>query len=63
MLPFTVDQFFEVFAVYNQAIWTVHGAAFVLAVIVWWALFTERLWGGRAVAILLGVFWLWNGLA
>jgi hypothetical protein len=63
MLPFTVDQFFEVFAVYNRAIWPVHIAAYVLAVIVLWALFTERLWSGRAVAILLGAFWLWNGLA
>ena len=63
MLPFTVDQFFPVFADYNNAIWPAQIVAYLMGAVVVWTNFAGRPWAGRAVAIILGVLWVWNGLA
>jgi hypothetical protein len=63
MLPFTADQFFSVFAAYNNAIWPAQILAYLLGAAVLWTIFAARAWGGRAVAAILGVLWAWNGLA
>ncbi|KAB2912621.1 MAG: hypothetical protein F9K29_18370 [Hyphomicrobiaceae bacterium] len=60
---FTTDQFFEVFARYNHAIWPAQIAAYVLAAIALLAVFMGRPWRGRVVAAVLALFWLWNGVA
>jgi hypothetical protein len=62
MLPFTVDQFFSVFAAYNKAIWPAQIVAYLLAAVALWAIFKGRPWAGGVVAAILGLFWLWNGL-
>jgi hypothetical protein len=63
MLPFTVEQFFSVFAAYNNAIWPAQMVAYLLAAVALWAIFAARPWAGRAVAAILGLLWAWNGLA
>jgi hypothetical protein len=63
MLPFTVEQFFSVFASYNQAIWPAQVAAYIAAAVAVSAILLRRSWAGRAAAALLGLMWLWNGLA
>lgn len=63
MLPFTVDQFFSVFAAYNSAIWPAQIAAYVLGAAALWAILAARPWAGRAVAAILAILWAWNGLA
>jgi hypothetical protein len=63
MLPFTSEVFFSVFEQYNQAIWPAQIVAYGLGLAV--ALLT--LWpvagGGRIIAAILAVFWVWMGVA
>jgi hypothetical protein len=61
-LPFTVDQFFEVFGRYNLAIWPAQIIAYVLglgAVILALARIPLR---DRLISAILGLFWLWMGV-
>jgi pimeloyl-ACP methyl ester carboxylesterase len=61
-LPFTPDQFFEVFAEYNRAFWFV--------VLVWWlgsvAVLAAAWWNpvgaSRALTLFLGALWAWNAV-
>jgi hypothetical protein len=62
MLPFTIDQFFGVFAAYNVAIWPVQIAAYVIAAMALWLIFAKRPWAGRVAAGVLALFWLWDGI-
>lgn len=61
MLPFTVDDFFSVFAAYNRAIWPAQVVAYALGLVALAAAWKGGVWGRRVAAIVLGVFWLWNG--
>lgn len=63
MLPFTVDQFFSVFAAYNKAIWPAQIIAYLLGAGALWAILMARPWAGRIVATILALYWVWNGLA
>ncbi len=63
MLPFSVEQFFSVFASYNQAIWPAQFVAYVTGAFAVWAILLRRPWAGRAAATILGGMWLWNGFA
>jgi hypothetical protein len=58
-IPFTAEQFLEVFARYNQAVWPVqvllHVAAFAVIGLAWRA-------AGRWVLPLLATLWAWMGL-
>jgi hypothetical protein len=63
MLPFTVDQFFAVFAAYNTAIWPAQTIAYVLGAFAVWATLISRAWAARAAFAVLALFWVWNGLA
>jgi hypothetical protein len=63
MLPFTVEQFFSVFGSYNNAIWPIQIVGYVVGAAGVGAIFARRPWAGRAVAGMLGVMWIWNGLA
>lgn len=61
-MPFTVDQFFDVFRRYNQAVWPAPVILYVLAVV---ALVLTRLGSRRAnrgVAAILAFLWLWMGV-
>ena len=61
MLPFTVEQFFEVFESYNRTIWPMQLVVYGAAAFVLWAIVTTRSWSWRAAALVLAGFWLWNG--
>jgi hypothetical protein len=61
MLPFTVDDFFSVFAAYNRAIWPAQVVAYALGLVALAAAWKGGVWGRRVAAIVLGAFWLWNG--
>ena len=63
MLPFTNDQFFQLFESYNRTIWPVHIVAYSLAGFVLWAILTSRSWNWRIAAFVLSLLWLWNGIA
>lgn len=63
MLPFTIDQFFGVFAAYNVAIWPAQVVAYGAAGLALWGIAARRPWGGCVAASVLAIFWLWNGIA
>jgi hypothetical protein len=63
MLPFTIDQFFGVFAAYNLSIWPAQVVAYGVATLALSGIVARRPWGGRVAASMLTIFWLWNGIA
>lgn len=58
-IPFTVEQFFGVFARYNEAVWPMQIVLSVLAVAVAALLFRPRDYSGRLIAAALAFFWAW----
>jgi hypothetical protein len=63
MLPFTHDAFIDVFRVYNTAIWPTQVVAYLLGATVLLLLLRPMPRAGRAVAAILGLMWLWTGVA
>jgi hypothetical protein len=61
MLPFTPEQFLAVFVTYNNAIWPVQIAAYLLGVVAVALLFRKTRQGDRVIAAILSVMWLWTG--
>ena len=62
-LPFTVEQFFAVFAAYNRQLWPFALALWVYAVVGVVILARRRDNASRFVSILLAVQWLWVAVA
>lgn len=63
MLPFTVEQFFGVFRAYNQAVWPAQWVLVAAAVVALLLAARPNRWSSQAVAAILGLLWLWLGLA
>jgi uncharacterized protein DUF6064 len=61
-LPFTRDQFFDVFAVYNRALWPFALALWAYALVAAVVLTSHR-GRGRFAATMLAVQWVWAGVA
>ena len=62
-LPFTKNQFFDVFAAFNGALWPALIALWVASVVVSLLLFSYRRPTDRWVSALLAAHWAWSGLA
>ena len=62
MLPFTLEQFLNVFATYNKAIWPPQIAAYVLGTIAVAALLRPGRASDRVVSAVLGLMWLCTGV-
>ena len=62
-LPFTVEQFFSVFARYNEAVWPMQIVLNAAALACVALLFAPRAWASRAINVVLAVFWAWMALA
>jgi len=62
MLPFTTQQFVAVFVAYNEAIWPVQLAAYVLGCGAVVLLFWKTANADRAIAGILGLMWVWTGI-
>jgi hypothetical protein len=62
MLPFTADQFFDVFARYNASVWPAQpiltAGGIALAIVAW----SGRPKAGRLVSLGLALLWLWMGV-
>jgi hypothetical protein len=61
MLPFTREQFFDVFTTYNEAIWPAQVALLALGLAMLGALRLHR--HPRWVGWALGALWVWTGIA
>jgi hypothetical protein len=62
-LPFTPEQFLAVFVSYNNAIWPLQIAVYLIGGIAVALLFRKTLGSDRAVAGILAAMWLWTGFA
>ncbi|WP_339034021.1 DUF6064 family protein [Bradyrhizobium symbiodeficiens] len=62
MLPFTLEQFLNVFATYNKAIWPAQILAYVLGAVAVAALFRKGRASDRIVSAILGLMWLSTGI-
>ena len=63
MLPFTPEQFLGVFVNYNNAIWPIQIAAYVLGAISIASLLRRTRAADRVIAGILAAMWLWTGVA
>jgi len=63
MLPFTVEQFFTVFADYNQTIWPAQWLLRAVPVGVLLLSVSPMAWRDRAICLLLGTLWAWMAIA
>lgn len=61
-LPFTTEQFLELFASYNEAIWPAQIIAYVLGIYMIYIIVKSYRQADRIVNIILGFFWLWMGI-
>ena len=61
-LPFTIEQFFAVFAAYNAAIWPAQIAAYGLGLAVVGMLLWDSMIGKRLILFILAGIWAWNGI-
>jgi hypothetical protein len=62
MLPFTHDQFLDVFARYNVAVWPAQVLAYLLAAVMIAALVRPAPASGRLIGGGLAAMWLWTGI-
>jgi hypothetical protein len=62
-LPFTIDQFLDVFAAYNSAFWPVAALLWLASCAVVVQLIRRGPRASIAVSVLLSVHWAWAGLA
>lgn len=62
-LPFTVEQFHDVFRQYNEAVWPVQWLLFALAVVAIALLFRQERRAGRLISAILATLWAWMAVA
>jgi len=62
-LPFTADQFFEVFSSYNHAVWPWQFVLTMTAAVVAIGAWRRPAQARRTVPLFLAVLWIWSGLA
>lgn len=62
-LPFSTEQFLDVFARYNEAVWPAQYFLNAVAVVALLLAFNDWRHAARVAAALVGVMWLWAGVA
>ena len=60
-LPFTTDQFLEVFRTYNTAIWPAQIVAYLLGGLAMYLAYKSSARNSRIISLILASFWLWMG--
>lgn len=63
MLPFTSEQFFGVFAAYNESVWPAQVLLHALAILALVLVALPRDRSGQAISAILALLWLWLALA
>jgi drug/metabolite transporter (DMT)-like permease len=62
-LPFTTDQFNDVFRAYNESVWPAQLALLALALLALTFVAIPRRWSGAVVSAVFATLWLWMALA
>jgi hypothetical protein len=60
-LPFTIEQFLELFEVYNRSIWPSQLIAYLLGVIALILIIRNKPRSDSFINVILGTFWIWMG--
>lgn len=60
-LPFTTEQFFEVFRNYNTAVWPAQVVLLALAVAAGVLVTVQKPWSGAGISLILALLWIWIG--
>jgi len=61
-IPFTVEQFFDVFGTCNTAIWPAQVLAYILGSLALALAFRESKLSTRIICGILAFFWIWMGI-
>ena len=61
-LPFTIEQFMEVFKNYNNAIWPLQIIFYLLAAVALFFTFRQSSNSSKIVSLILSFFWIWMGV-
>lgn len=61
-LPFSSEQFFEVFGSYNTAVWPAQVLLLALAIAAIVLVGVPRRWSGAVISAILACLWVWLGL-
>lgn len=62
-LPFTAEQFFAIFRLYNSSVWPAQVFLILLAVLALVFIALRRSWSSVAVSTILALLWVWLGAA
>lgn len=62
-IPFTAEQFFDIFRQYNEAVWPAQVALTLLAIVATGLVALYRSQGDRLISGILGLLWAWTGVA
>lgn len=62
-IPFTTDQFLDIFAKYNVAVWPAQLVIYLLGVSCVVLVLLRCIWSTRIISLTLSLFWLWMGVA
>jgi hypothetical protein len=60
--PFTMEQFFGVFAQYNTTVWPVQVVIYLLALAALFLAIRKTSYSDRIISVILALFWLWMGV-
>ena len=63
MIPFTVDQFLNVFKQYNVAVWPAQVFLYMIGIFAISLVLSRKNDFSRIVSLVLSLFWIWMGLA
>ena len=61
-IPFTVEQFFDIFGTYNTAIWPAQVLAYIFGLIALGLAIREKKFSSRIISGILALFWIWMGV-
>jgi len=61
-IPFSAEQFFRIFAQYNESVWPLQFALHLLAFAAIALLFREGRWKGQLISTILSFLWGWMGI-
>ena len=61
-LPFTIEQFLDVFRQYNIAVWPMQVVFIVLALVAVYFSVRSTTYSNKVIVGILAFFWLWMGI-
>ena len=61
-IPFTVEQFFNIFGTYNTAIWPAQVVAYILGLVALGLALSDNRLSSRIISGILALFWIWMGV-